>query len=260
MSFFRYTNGGFALMETLAANAILQEATGQSDAFIANTLMPMRTKDIVTDYFPLVLMPTMAFFVQLMYIPFLYRAIARIVGEKSSRARESMRMMGMSEASYWGSWIIYWTAINTTIAVLCTLIFIINVFQAEHGFAVFLFFWMFGQSLFGLLVIGQALFSNPKNAGATMSAIYFCTSLIQQLFIDENTPFGSKVAACWFFPTLSMINGSMPLANNFAVGRVANWTLRYQQFSVFDSIWLMIVGGLNLLIIGMYLEFALPKE
>jgi ATP-binding cassette subfamily A (ABC1) protein 3 len=57
-----------------------------------------------------------------------------------------------------------------------------------------------------------------------------------------------------------MINGSFPLANNFAVGRVANWSLRYQQFSVADSLWLMVVGGLNLLIIGMYLEFALPKE
>jgi hypothetical protein len=175
--YFGYTNGGFALMENLAANAILRDKTNQN-AFIANSMMPMRTKDVVTDFFPLVLMPTLSFFVQIMYLPFLYRSIARIVGEKASRARESMRMMGMSEASYWSSWIIYWTAINTTIAVLCTLILIVNVFQAEHGMAVFLFFWIFGESLFGLLVIGQALFSNPKNAGATMAAIYFCTSLV----------------------------------------------------------------------------------
>lgn len=37
-------------------------------------------------------------------------------------------------------------------------------------------------------------------------------------------------------------------------------TLRFQQFSVADSFWLMIVGGINLLIIGLYLEYALPKE
>lgn len=57
-----------------------------------------------------------------------------------------------------------------------------------------------------------------------------------------------------------MINGAAPLSNNFAVGRVADWTLRYQNFSVADSLWLMIVGGINLMIIGLYLEYALPKE
>jgi len=57
-----------------------------------------------------------------------------------------------------------------------------------------------------------------------------------------------------------MINGSGPLVNNFSVGKVANWTLRYQQFSVLDSSWLMIVGGINLLLIGLYLEYVLPKE
>lgn len=39
-----------------------------------------------------------------------------------------MRMMGMSDVAYWVSWLIYWTAINTTIATLSTLVLIINVF------------------------------------------------------------------------------------------------------------------------------------
>lgn len=115
--------------------------------------MPFKADAIKNDNFPRVLMPTLSFFIQLMYIPFLYNTIRRIVSEKSTRARESMRMMGMSETAYWLSWIIYWTAINTTIATLCTLLFIVNIFQAEHGFAVWLFIWLFGQSLFGLLII-----------------------------------------------------------------------------------------------------------
>ena len=57
-----------------------------------------------------------------------------------------------------------------------------------------------------------------------------------------------------------MINGSFPLVNNFAVNRVANLTLQYKQFSVADSLWLMVVGCINLILIGMYLEYALPKE
>jgi len=83
----------------------------------------------------------------------LYRTVNRVVSEKSTRARESMRMMGMSDVSYWLSWVIYWTGINTAIAALITLIGCINVFQSEHGFAVFLFIFLFGQSLFGLILV-----------------------------------------------------------------------------------------------------------
>jgi len=37
-------------------------------------------------------------------------------------------MMGMSDLSYWLSWFLYWTAINTTISFLIWLIGIINIF------------------------------------------------------------------------------------------------------------------------------------
>ena len=63
-----------------------------------------------------------------MYIPPVYNTVFLIVREKESRAKESMRMMGMSDVSYWLSWVIYWTAINFTIAFLIYLIGIINVF------------------------------------------------------------------------------------------------------------------------------------
>jgi ATP-binding cassette subfamily A (ABC1) protein 3 len=120
--------------------------------------------------------------------------------------------------------------------------------------------FLFGQSLFGLLLVAQAIFSNPKNAASTTSGLYFFSSIVQALFITETSSYAQKVAVCWFIPTLSMINGSFSLCNNFAVGRVANWTLQYQNFAFIDSIWLLIVGGLNWLIFGLYLEYALPKE
>lgn len=174
-------------MENMAANAVLKKATSNKNANIATVLMPFKAEGAVNDYFPLVLMPTFSFFVQIMFIPFLYRTINRLVGEKSTRARESMRMMGMSDTAYWLSWVLYWTAINTVLSGLCTLILMINVFQADYGIVLFLFLWLFGQSLFGLLLIAQALFSSPKSAASTTSGLYFCTSLIQQLFITDTT-------------------------------------------------------------------------
>lgn len=217
-----YLQNGYSLIQNWAANTILQKATSKTDAQIATVVVPFKSPPTEVDFYPLVLFGVFPFFVQLMYIPFLYRTVNRVVGEKFTRAKESMRMMGMSDLAYWLSWWVYWTGINTAIATLCWAILIINVFQAKHGGIVWLFIWLFGQSLFGLLLIAQAIFSNPKQAASATSGIYFASSLIQTLFIKETTSWATKVAACWFLPTLTLSNGALPLANNFIVGGIAS--------------------------------------
>ena len=42
----------------------------------------------------------------LCYVPLLYRTVYRIVFEKVTKAKESMRIMGMSDFSYWTSWFV----------------------------------------------------------------------------------------------------------------------------------------------------------
>lgn len=62
-SFYLYAGGGFALMENLAANAVLKFATNNNNANIATVMMPFKAEDTTTDYFPLVLLGTLSFFV-----------------------------------------------------------------------------------------------------------------------------------------------------------------------------------------------------
>lgn len=69
------------------------------------------------------------FFILLAFIPLLYRTVYRIVFEKVTRVKESMRMMGMGEFSYWLSWITYYTLVNTILSILCTSVLIINCFK-----------------------------------------------------------------------------------------------------------------------------------
>jgi hypothetical protein len=55
-----------------------------------------------------------------------------------------MRMMGMSDASYWLSWFMQWTLSNTILITLMWAILMINVFSRDHGGIVWLFMWLFG--------------------------------------------------------------------------------------------------------------------
>jgi hypothetical protein len=88
-----------------------------------------------------------------MYIPLLYRTVYRIVFEKVIKAKESMRMMGMTDFPYWSSWFVYFSLVNTVIVTLCWLVLNINVFKRESAFLLYLVIWIYGESLFGLILI-----------------------------------------------------------------------------------------------------------
>lgn len=88
-----------------------------------------------------------------MYIPVLYRTVYRVVFEKVTRAKESMRMMGMGEFAYWFSWFSYFTIVNTILVTLCWGILMINSLPLNSGGFLWLFIWLYGESLFGLLLI-----------------------------------------------------------------------------------------------------------
>ena len=88
-----------------------------------------------------------------MYIPVLYRTVYRVVFEKVTRAKESMRMMGMGEFAYWFSWFSYFTIVNTILVTLSWGILMINSIPLNAGGFLWLFIWLYGESLFGLLLI-----------------------------------------------------------------------------------------------------------
>jgi len=88
-----------------------------------------------------------------MFVPPMYRTSFRIVAEKESKVKESMRMMGLEDASYWLSWYTYHTIVNSIICICSWTILFIYVMPKSSGWILFLVIWLFGQSLFGLLLI-----------------------------------------------------------------------------------------------------------
>ena len=60
---------------------------------------------------------TFDYFLLIAYVLPVYRTVFRIVAEKHTRAKESMRMMGMSDGPYWLSWYTYYTLVNLIITI-----------------------------------------------------------------------------------------------------------------------------------------------
>ena len=122
----------------------------------------------------------------------MYRLISQIVSEKESKARESMKMMGLTDFSYWLSWWVYYLIIVTIISALCILVLSFNVIKYSNRGLIFLFFWIYGLSLFGLAVFLQSFFSSSRVAAITGTLVYFGTSFINVVVQDATVKSGPK--------------------------------------------------------------------
>ena len=92
--------------------------------------------------------------------------------------RESMKMMGLSDFSYWLSWWTYYFLVVTIITAICVGMLSINIITySDHGI-VFLFLWAYGCSLFGMCILLHSFFESARVAGITGTLIYFGTAFL----------------------------------------------------------------------------------
>jgi len=121
----------------------------------------------------------LAFFIFLIFIVPLYRLVYRIVNEKETRARESMKMMGLTDSSYWLSWFTYYLLVVTFIALL-SMQMLKGLVKTEPAI-IFLVFWMYGMSLFGYALIFQTFFKKARTAAGVTITVYFVFSFFDGL-------------------------------------------------------------------------------
>ena len=69
----------------------------------------------------------MPLFLLLGFIPPVYNMTFKIVREKESRTKETMRIMGMTDSPYWLSWFVFYTLINTCVTTICWAVLQVNV-------------------------------------------------------------------------------------------------------------------------------------
>ena len=92
-------------------------------------------------------------FVMVMFIPIVYRTTYRLVKEKELRIKESMSIMGMKNTPYWLSWLAYYTTVNTMLCTISWSILSGPILRYTSSTVVFLTLWLFGQALFGYIML-----------------------------------------------------------------------------------------------------------
>ena len=257
----RYIQGSFYFIQNWAANTILRRKSNVPGALIACVLVPFDNSIDTVDEFPEMMQIFFPFFCFLMFVPLLYRSVYRIVYEKSSNTKESLKMMGMNEASYWLSWFAYYTLLNTVMVSMAIPVLSIGVFQRQSMATLWLAKWLYGQSLFGLVMITQSLFMAPRAAAISTTGIYFGLTMLSGFF-DEDTTRTNKFILYSLLPQVTMQETMKAfVAFEHTIGMTqATWAVEYNDISLKEAYICFVVSGSLLMLLGFYMEAVMPKN
>ena len=134
-------------------------------------------------------------FLLLAYIPSVYNMVFKITREKETRAKETMRIMGMTDLPYWMSWLAFYTCMNVVLTTVAWIILLFKVINYSNPFYLWIFFWLYGQAVFGQIIFLQSMFTGSKYAGIVSTVIYFLGVLINKLVMKDGVTFGTKILA-----------------------------------------------------------------
>ena len=81
--------------------------------------------------------------------------------------------MGMNDGAYWLSWFFYYTLINTIISAFVGFVFVNYVFNNSDPRIIYLWIWLYGESLFAWILFLQSFFDNPTTGSVICTVIYF---------------------------------------------------------------------------------------
>lgn len=196
----------------------------------------------------------------LMYIMPINRTVSRIVNEKETKARESMRIMGLTDTAYWLSWFIYYIAVSSIIALVTSMMLCTTVFVYSNRFLIFLYFWLFGFSLFGFIVFIQSFFLRSKIASIISCLVYFFTSFADYAVQDKFLGEPIKTAAS-ILPTIAMRRAIYNIAQ-YEQGEVGlitqNVNIEYYNYKVATCYWMFTISFVVGVLLGIYLTNVLP--
>jgi len=190
-----------------------------------------------------------------------YGTVYGIVQEKEQRSKESMRMMGMGDLSYWLSWFAYYSIQSTVITLIGWAVLCINVCKYGSAGYIFLYMWLFGESIMGQIVFYQALFSRAKYSGLLSVLLFFMLQFIN-LPLAGTTSVSAKAFAS-LVPQVAASQMAVIWSDLSTNGIGLNSETvkdQIQGYSFNEGLWMMIVGLLLWALIGFYCDAVFPKQ
>ena len=260
-SYLKYASSGFFLAQKLFYDYVLQEETGISDAEINLMILPKKFEKYIEDPFAENSQMLIGMFSIIAYAGPLIINIYRIVKEKETKAKEGMKIMGLSEVTYFLSNLIIYFVKNLLYSGFITLILKYALKRIESGY-IFLMYFLYGLVIFALTFFFQSFLERTIIAILVSLLIYVLMYFFFIVVFQYSVNYAVKFIFCLLFPPTNLqlgINSILDFETNFQDfnGRIE---YEYNNFCVRDMYILFSLNFILYMFIGFFLQNALPHE
>ena len=258
----KYQNSGYIYIMKLINEYILtQETEATTDAKIDMAMIALPYENYRSDPFSAVIGYFIPFFMVIAYMCPLCLYVYRMVGEKENKSKEGMKIMGLSEGTYFLSYFIQYVIITFIDSVINTF-FMSLLFPHIPSIFLFIILFLWALDIFGLIFFFQSFIDKTRVALILSLLIYFVMFFLSMACMDENSKKVLKIVLS-IFPPVSLELGIVLIGkfqSHFKDFHYSDYAETYTNYSIFIMNLMQIIDFFLYLFLGYYLQNIIPHE
>lgn len=260
-----WKESGYVFIMNQINNIILKETANKdvnNDNYrLTAGILPMKYPDYEDDKSGQLIEFTVPFFLIVIYMIPMILFVYRMVGDKETKVKEGMKIMGMKDLAYFLSYFIQYLIINLIIAIVGSIILSGTLEYTAFGIR-FLMLFLFGLTVFGLIYIFQSFIDKSAIAMIISIMIYYILFFVASAIDQDSVGHGVKMAGSLLSPTclqLGISTISYFEKNNLDLTFDLS-DKDYKEYSVSDMLVMLFIDFLIYMFIGFYLDNVMTHE
>ncbi|KAF5301097.1 hypothetical protein FQA39_LY10916 [Lamprigera yunnana] len=185
-----YYFSGFVGLQALLDFAKIRNDSNRNNTVVPHLLLEMFPKEAFTGNWMVVFRVIIPLYMVMALSQFVAYLLILIVGEKETKIKEGIKIMGLKDSVFWLSWfIIYGCFVLFLSTVCCILLYALRVFQNTNLLLIFLLVLLYSLSIimFGFMI--TPFFDKSRTAGILGNFMVNILSLFYfiQVFVDNSS-------------------------------------------------------------------------
>ena len=259
-SYMRYKNGAYSYMMKIINQYILRKETN-SVGELNYGIAAMKYIDYRDDSFGEFMGYMIGVILVMAYMSPLSLYVYRMVGDKETKIKESMKIMGLEEGQYFLSYFIQFTVINVFSSLINAGLFTVFLDCIPYYY-LFITLLLWSLNVFALIYFFQSFIDKTKIALVLSLVIYFMMYCVSLACMFEGGSLAAKIALS-LFPQVCLNNGILLFSKfqyNFRTFKDREFFKEYTTFSVGLMFIMFVVDFFLFLFLGFYLNNVLPHD
>ena len=260
-SFLLYKNGAYSYMMKIVNQHILRKETENDEAELNYGITAMKYIDYRVDSFGNFLGYMITIILVIAYMSPLSLYVYRIVGEKETKTKEGMKIMGLGEGEYFLSYFIQYIVISIFVSLINALLFKVVLTRIPLYYLYFTVF-LWSLDVFALIYFFQSFIDKTRIAIVLSLVIYFIMYCASLACMFEKTSRVIKIVLS-LFPAVALNLGILLMSKfeyHFRNFYDRDFLINHTNFSLGLMYLMLACDFLLYLFLGYYLHNVLPHD